>query len=154
MVCLHDIEFTASDGKLVRATGLSGPVAHAFLDSSAILPNDELFPLFAGWYAEHEEIFTTDIDEEDEALKPQLARWIRRLHDEGWQQISAKLLAGFLGEKCFVATARREEQDVIVVVDTQGTEALPQTTFPLTFEQAFQLYVGRRLLQSFNPDFE
>jgi hypothetical protein len=133
--------------------GIAGPLTHAFLADLADLPVSDIYALFAGWHAEHEEIFEWDIADVPAGQLAEVARLERRLQDAGYDAIESEVLGSFLGDRFLVARVISNGQPGIAVADEQQLEwhSSSGVTHPLGPREACCLYKGRRLLHSFNP---
>jgi hypothetical protein len=134
--------------------GITGPVTFSMSADLANLPLDDIYAIYAGWHAEHEDIFSIPADQFNEAqlrLIEQLGRHLERLE---YEAIKPALLGFFLDEQAGVFLARRDGTDCLVVTD--GLETIDQPIEgrlrPLTPEDLFNLYKGRKMLRTFNPN--
>jgi hypothetical protein len=132
--------------------GIAGPACYAFGCDLSGLPVDDLFAAFAGWHAEHDEMYEFPVSELHEAEHAEVARLARRLHDEGYQQIQPHKLCLFFGDRVLVAEAVQEGQAGMAVADYVQTTWIPRTesSRPPGPDEAYCIYKGRRLLGSFN----
>jgi hypothetical protein len=132
--------------------GIAGPVCHAFGSDLSDLPPDDIFAAFAGWHAEHEEMYEFDVAELHETEHAEVARLVRRLHDDGYDQIQPRKLCLFFGDRVLVADAVREGKPGVAVADYVETAWLPRSASsrPPGVDEAYCIYKGRRLLRTFN----
>jgi len=132
--------------------GMAGPAPHAFGSDLSDLPPDDIFAAFAGWHAEHEEMYEFDVNEMHEAEQAEVARLERRLHDEGFEQIQPRKLCLFFGDRVLVADAIRDGKPGVAMADYVETSWMPRTASsrPPGVDEAYCIYKGRRLLRSFN----
>jgi len=132
--------------------GIAGPACHAFGSDLSDLPPDDIFAAFAGWHAEHEEMYEFDVAELHEAEHAEVARLVRRLHDDGYDQIQPRKLCLFFGDRVLVADAVREGKPGVAVADYVETAWLPRSASsrPPGVDEAYCIYKGRRLLRTFN----
>jgi hypothetical protein len=133
--------------------GIAGPVCHAFAADLADLPPDDIFAVFAGWQAEHDEVYELDAGRLTEAQQVEASRLERRLRDEGCHAIQPALLGFFFGERVLVAHAVYEGQPGIAVASQDEFVWLPArgSRRPPGPDEAICLFKGRRLLRAFNP---
>lgn len=133
--------------------GIAGPMCHAFAADLADLPPDDIYAIFAGWQAEHDEIYEMDATQLSESQRVELARLERRLKDEGCSAIQPATLGSFFGEKVLIARAVRDGQAGIGVatLDEVQWQSVQGRRRPLGPQEAYCLFKGRRLLRAFNP---
>lgn len=132
--------------------GIAGPATHAFAADLQDLPLDDIYAAFAGWQAEHEDIYERDVIELNESQRVDVAKLERRLRDDHFDAIQPSTLGSFFGDKVLVAKATREGHSGIAVTD--GHESFwfanrnPER--PIRSNEAICIYKGRRLLRTFN----
>ncbi|MEM0926175.1 MAG: HEAT repeat domain-containing protein [Planctomycetota bacterium] len=150
-VTLVRFEYNSGD-RVYSNVGLTGPATFAMGCDLGDLPADDIFAIYAGWHAEHEDIFTVPRDAMNEAQLRVMETFLQHLQHLGYDEIEPALLGLFLDERAGVFTASREETRCIVVTD--GLETLDQATAsrarPMGPEDAFNLYKGRKMLRTFN----
>ncbi len=132
--------------------GIAGPVTHAFHADIADLSLDDIYAAFAGWQAEHEDIYELDVTEMHEAHSLDVARFTRRLHDDGYEGIRPLRLTFFFGDRALVARAIREGTEGIAVVDQEAVQwrSTQNKLRPVGPDEMYHIYKGRRLLRNFN----
>lgn len=132
--------------------GIAGPLTHAFGADLLDLPPDDIYAAFAGWHAEHEDIFEVDANMLSEAQRLEVTRLERRLRDSDYDSIQPTVFGMFLGDKLLVARAVRDEHPGIAVVDDHEVAWFPQrnSARPIGSHEACCIYKGRRLLKTFN----
>ena len=132
--------------------GIAGPLCHALVADLGDLPPDDIYAVYAGWQAEHEEIREYDVARLSQSEKLEVQRLTRRLHDAGYEPIEPQIMGYFFGEKALVATAAREGVPGVAVADFQDIAFFPQrhSQRPLGPREAYSLYKGRKLLKTFN----
>ena len=108
--------------------------------------------MFAGWHALHDEIYEIDAERLPLNMNSDLARWCRRLQDEGYEAVRPLLVGSFFGDRMLVAEASREDRIGTAVVDAETIAWYPRqgSRRPLTAEDAYNLVKGRKLLRAFN----
>jgi hypothetical protein len=133
--------------------GIVGPLTHALTADLADLPPDDIYAAFAGWQAEHEEIFEAEAERLTSSGRREAERLVRRLHDAGYQGIEPVKLGSFFGDRVLVAAANRDRVPGYAVVDSQEIEWRPtaQRPRPLGPDEVYYIYKGRKLLKAFNP---
>jgi hypothetical protein len=144
-------------GGELAGVGLAGPVTWAFAIDAALWTTEDLYALFAGWHAAHEEISESAVEVQDrEALEP-IAAALVALGYRGLQPIR---IGQFFGAQHLVAEAVREGQAGTVVVDLGTLADRPAaaaawyprgTSGRFGPTEAYWLHKGRLLLETFNP---
>jgi hypothetical protein len=132
--------------------GIAGPVTHAFAADLADLPPDDIYAAFAGWQAEHEDVYQLPVDELSDPQRVDVLRLERRLRDEGYDAIQPHALGFFFGDKALVATATYQGQPGVAVADQLHCLWWPHrgSPRPIDPEAAYCIYKGRKLLRAFN----
>jgi len=134
--------------------GIAGPLAHAFRADMTTLPLDDVYAAFAGWHAEHEDIYELEIDPAtmNETLRLEATRMQRRLHDAGYTHIEPVLMGMFFGRRVMTAVADHENIAGYAVIDSNDIHWLQQANSPRPpgAEEAYSIYKGNKLLRSFN----
>ena len=132
--------------------GIAGPITHAFGADLQDLPPDDIYAAFAGWQAEHEDIYEQDVTHLNESQRVDVAKLERRLRDDHFDAIQPTTLAMFLGDKVLAARATREGHAGIAITDGQESLwfASRNPERPIRAAEALCIYKGRRLLRSFN----
>lgn len=130
-----------------------GPITHAFLADFEEIPHSDIYAAFAGWQAEHEEIYEVDLADWDEGLVYEAERLEPILHDAGYEAVQMIRLGFFLGEKALVARATKDGQPCIAVADVHDVFSYRADTGQRAIgpNEAYAIYKGRKLLRTFNP---
>jgi hypothetical protein len=133
--------------------GIAGPATHAVVADLSDLPPDDIYALFAGWQAQHEEIREFEVSRLSKSEQLEVERLKRRLHDEGFSRIEPQRMGYFFGEKALVALAHRQGVPGVAVADFQQCSFFPSrhSRRPLGPDEAYNIYKGRKLLATFNP---
>lgn len=133
--------------------GIAGPVAFAFSTDVADLPIDDIYSIYAGWHADHPEIFTVAAEQFNEAQNRAIEPFTQHLQHLGYDEIKPALLGFFLDEHAGVFVARRDHTECVVVTD--GLETIDHPIAgrlrPLSPDDIFNLFKGRKMLRTFNP---
>ena len=133
--------------------GITGPVTFALSSDVANLPVDDIYAMYAGWHAEHPEIFAVAQDQFNDAQRRVMGTYQKHLDRLGYESVKAELLGFFLDEQAGIFRAIREQTECLVATD--GLETIEQVTAgrlrPLTPGDVFNLYKGRKMLRTFNP---
>lgn len=132
--------------------GIAGPVTHAFQADLANLPADDIYAAFAGWQAEHEDIFEVPMAVLNPEQRREADRLLESLEHLGLRIVEPIALTFFLGEIAILAKVEKEGKQLCCVSDGAELLCLPATPAPnsLTPEVALAIYRGRKLLRTFN----
>ncbi len=132
--------------------GITGPVTFAIGSDVANLPAADIYAIYAGWHVDHPEIFVVSRDQFNDVQKRVMGTYQKHLTRLGYESIKPELLGFFLDEQSGVFSAVREQTACVVVTD--GLETIEQVvagrTRPLTPNDVFNLYKGRKMLRTFN----
>jgi len=133
--------------------GITGPVTFALANNVADLPVDDIYAIYAGWHAQHDDIFAIaaqHINPTQRRLVNDLATHVDRC---GYESPTAELFGVFLDEHAAVFRARRDDKPCLVITD--GLETIHQRITGMVREleaaDLWNLYKGRKMLRSFNP---
>jgi hypothetical protein len=131
--------------------GIAGPVPKTVTADLLDLPPLQIYSLFAGLDADHEDIYQVAV--EQPAATVDVERLLRRVPQDEYSVEEPLWLGVFFEYRTVVARATRENAPGTVVVDDsdviQWTPAgNPQR--PMGPEEAYAIYKGRRLLETFN----
>jgi hypothetical protein len=153
-VLCHLFRFRYGKGpQAFQNLGLVGPIVHAFPTDIRWLGMDDIYAAFAGWQAEHPEIYELNIEQ---ALKyhPQIVRQRNSaLKDREYQQIEPILLGHLLGDWILVASAINEASEGFAMTDGKSVHWFGNNEQqPVNASFAYMIYRGRRMLQSFNQE--
>ena len=133
---------------------IAGPLVHAFHADLKRLDVDDVYGLFAGWQAEHNEIYEVPSSQFNSAQRSECDRLLKKAAEENTDidQWRALALTFFFGERAVLAVGQRSGQNVCLVVDDleQVEQDIDSRPTSLTPELVLCLYRGRKLLRSFN----
>ena len=133
--------------------GVTGPTVFTLSADVADLPADDIFAIYAGWHAEHEDIFSVPTTDFNDAQRRQMQMYQQHLDRLGYESLGPELLGIFLDEQCGVFSAISDETQCLVITD--GLETIDQPTAgrlrPFGPTDLFHLYKGRKMLRTFNP---
>lgn len=139
-------------GSAFSGVGITGPVTHTFTADLDDLPPDDLFALFAGWQAEHEEITSTPLELADDFGRLAAQRAIEIASSQGYDDVQPLSIGTFFGQRQVVATARRNaDPGALIIADGRlhwYRQGNPRR--PLGPTEAYHLHKGRELLRAFN----
>jgi len=130
-----------------------GPVTHAITTDLEDLVPADIYAVFAGWQAEHEEIQEQDASSLTDSARDAADQRLRDLAGHDFAQIELVKVGTFFGEVLLVATAVRHGVPGTVIVDGPKVEWYPRgsgrrSVGPL---EAYWMHKGRKLLAAFNP---
>lgn len=132
--------------------GICGPVTFALSTDVADFPLDDIYAIYAGWHAEHPDIFSVSADSFNDAQARMMAAFEKHLSQIGYESIDAKLLCFFLDEHAGVFQAVRDQTQCVVITD--GLETIDKPVSgrlrPPSPDDIFNLYKGRKMLRTFN----
>lgn len=132
--------------------GIAGPLVHAFNADLTDLPIDDIYAAFAGWQAEHEDIFEIPIALLNMAQRREADRLIEYLSAQQLLLQEPLALTFFLGEIALLAIAESGQQKLCVITDGAEQIGFPMNDSPtsLTPELLLAVFRGRKLLRTFN----
>jgi hypothetical protein len=133
--------------------GIVGPMTHASSASLAGLSIADSYALFAGWQADHEDIYEIEPKHWPERTRAEVAARQADLNEHGFEAIEPAFVGRFLGNEFVVARARRGGVFGHLVFDSFDSWWLADEAAALTSELAYCVFKGRKLLAQFNPDF-
>jgi hypothetical protein len=136
--------------------GITGPLVHAVAADLTHLMPDDIYALYAGWHAEHEDLGQIQLDPNLPAQVREVESMCRQLEHAGFTHLEPALIGRFFGERLLVAKARRNGQPGSAICRSgQEAQWISQGNpdRPLEPDWAFHWYVGRDLLHSFNDNF-
>ena len=67
--------------------GMTGPVCFAMSTDVANLPVDDIYAIYAGWHAEHDEIFTIAADQFNDAQQRAMETFSKHLEHLGYRSM-------------------------------------------------------------------
>jgi hypothetical protein len=135
-----------------RGVGIVGPLVHATAADVDDLPPDDIYALFAGFQAEHDQISEKPLAELS-GMEQELAARVCREFDGEFRDITLVKIGQFFGERHIVATAVRNGDRGTLVLDANQPHwyRTGDPHRPLRAEEAYQIHKGRKLLAAFNP---
>jgi hypothetical protein len=150
---LFRYEYLLGDEPLMNIAIATPEVQSVTADLTHCSPED-IYALFAAEGVTHDEIFEMDATDLESQAEVDSVRLQRRAHDRGYEQIQPLQLGFFFGDHVLSAAATREGVAGIVVVDAADDVWFAQqgSQRPLTAQDAYNIYKGRKLLATFNPE--
>ncbi len=139
--------------RAISGVGLAGPVTHALLADLQDLPPADIYAVYAGWFATHEEIREVPAGE---LTSEQRARWEQaqaELEAAGYEDAVLDKVGQFFAHEHFVAIAHRENYAGVVVYGDRQIYWYPASNArrPLGPTEVYSMHKGREILQTFNP---
>lgn len=132
--------------------GMTGPAVYTLGCDLGDMPTDDIFAIYAGWHVDHEDIFSVPAEAFNEAQTRAMETFSQHLQHLGYDDIKPALLGLFLDERAGVFTATREGTQCVVTTDGLETidHAIAGRSRPMSAEDLFNLYKGRKMLRTFN----
>ncbi|WP_419189430.1 HEAT repeat domain-containing protein [Stieleria marina] len=150
-VFLVRFEYNFGD-RVFSNVGIAGPTTHSLAADVADMSIDDIYAIYAGWHAEHSDIFTISVDQFNEAQKRAIEPFAQHLQHLGYDDIKPEMLGFLLDEQAAIFTGTRDNTQCVVVTD--GLETIDQPIAgrqrPLGPSDIFNLYKGRKMLRTFN----
>jgi hypothetical protein len=133
--------------------GIVGPVTHAFNADLTHLPLDEVYAAFAGWQAEHEDIFEVPMPLLNPAQRREADRLLESLEEQELLVSEAIALTFFMGELAILAIVEHEGRKLCAITDGQEylSYAVSDGPTSMTPDLVLAIFRGRKLLRTFNP---
>ena len=154
-VFLVRFEYNFGD-KVYSNVGITGPVTFAMSTDVADLPMADIYAIYAGWHAEHPEIFSVVGEQLNEAQVRIMKSLSEHLSRGDYEEVAPQLLGVFLDESAGVFSAKRDGKACLVITD--GLETIDQPVSgrlrPFAAGDLFNLYKGRKMLRTFNPNLD
>lgn len=131
---------------------IAGPMVYAFQADMRSLEIDDVYAVFAGWQAEHEDIYEVPAARFNAAQQGEASRLLDAPDHEGIEDLNPLALTFFFGERAVLASGTRDGQSVCTVSDGLETVTVPSDNRPtsLSPDLILALYRGRKLLRHFN----
>jgi hypothetical protein len=139
-------------GRIAAGVGVAGPTTSALQIDLQDFPPADIYALYAGLDAEHDEIFDTPLVELSDAQDSAWEQVRDELTAQGYADVELVRWSNFFGEQHAVAKATRDERRGVIVVADDSAEwfGLPASAQGLGPDEVYALYKGRKLLKSFN----
>jgi hypothetical protein len=132
--------------------GMGAPATYSFYADLQDLSPSDIYAVYAGWSAEHEELTETPAANLSQAQSALWEEARQRLEALGYEEIHLAKLGHFFSQDVPVAVARRGDQHGVLVADDQEVLWYPNrgSSRPLGPAEAYYLYKGRKILGAFN----
>jgi len=132
---------------------LAGPAVFAVACDVADMQIEDIYAIYAGWQAEHDEIFTV-LPSQFNAGQLRVVEELKvHLDRGGYEDLKAEMFGVFLDEHAAVYSAMREGKPCLVLTDGLESVHIPVAgrTRPLQAVDLWNLFKGRKMLRTFNP---
>ena len=141
----------ALGGEPYENIGLGAPEVLSAATDLTGLSMDDLYAYFAGLIVSHHDIFEMPADQLDSQADVNAKKLTQQLLESGYTEISPVTYGFFFEHQVLAATACRGEQFGVLAIDNQDILWLPHTSVnrPLTADDAYHIYKGRKLFASF-----
>ncbi len=149
--CLFRFTYHFAQGDLSNLI-VAGPLTYAFQADLRSLEMDDVYAVFAGWQAEHEDIYEVPAHLFNSAQRSEAQRLLDGPDHAGIDELKPIALTFFFGERAVLALGQRDGQPVCTVSDGLEMVTMPCDKRPTSFspDLVLALYRGRKLLRSFN----
>lgn len=143
-------------GGSFQSVGVVGPVTQSFAVDLTHLSLPDIYAAFAGWQAEHPEVFEVEPAQWQPNQAQLAANLQQRLQSEGYEMVEPAKLGFFFGDVRLVAAAKRNGVAGAVVADLRRSTFYPagESRHPIGPGEAYFIHVGREFLNAFNQDRE
>ncbi|MFI4876131.1 MAG: HEAT repeat domain-containing protein [Blastopirellula sp. JB062] len=138
-----------------QSLGMVGPLTHSFAADLTPWKAEDAYAAFAGWQAEHQDVFESDPAEWQEAQKQMANSLVARLQSEGYEVMQAIKLGYFFGDVRLIAVVRQADGlPGVAVADLRTTTFYSSegTDRPIGPHEAYMMHKGREFLANFNPN--
>lgn len=132
---------------------ISGPVVFALACDLADMHVDDIYAIYAGWQAEHDDIFSVPASQFNAGQLRVVEGLQTHLDRAGYEELKPERFGVFLDEHAAVFSAMRESKPCRVLTDGLETVHIPVAgrARPLQAIDLWNLFKGRKLLRTFNP---
>jgi len=147
---LFEYEYSLG-GEQLSNIGIGAPEVLSSGSDLLHLSTDDLYAYFAGLVVAHTDIFEMPADDLDSQAQIQAGRYQQRLEEAGYEDVKPVTFGFFFEHQALAATACKDDRHGVVVVDKVGILWFPQTSLSrtLTADDAYHIYKGRKLFESF-----
>jgi hypothetical protein len=131
--------------------GIVGPTVFAFREDLRWLELEDVYAAFAGWQAEHPELYELPPEAALQSHQPLVQRALQLLEEHDFSEPEVELLGHFFGEWLLVLSARSPHGDGYAITDGKVVNWFGNhDDHPVSAQFAYLVYRGRRLLRAFN----
>jgi hypothetical protein len=133
--------------------GIAGPLTLTFPYDLNNLAVEDVYSAFAGWHAEHDEIFEVPIRDFNPAQRREAQRLQSQLEQQDCTVISLIALAFLFGDCAIITEIESNGKRYIAVTDGEMLIRHPSSSSAVadSSELVLSVYRGRKLLRAFNP---
>ncbi|MFN3150532.1 HEAT repeat domain-containing protein [Bremerella sp.] len=141
-------------GGTFQSVGIVGPVTQSFAVDLTSLPLPDIYAAFAGWQAEHPEVFEVEPAQWQPNQQELANSLLQRIASEGYETPQPAMLGFFFGDVRLIAATRRDGQAGTAVADLRNTTFYPagESRHPVGPREAYYVHAGREYLQAFNKE--
>ncbi|MBA2113392.1 hypothetical protein [Bremerella alba] len=141
-------------GGTFQSVGIVGPVIQSFAVDLGSLPLPDIYAAFAGWQADHPEVFEVEPDKWQPNQHELANSLLQRVASEGYETPQPAMLGFFFGDVRLIAATRRDGQPGTAIADLRNTTFYPagESRHPISPREAYYIHAGREYLQAFNKD--
>jgi hypothetical protein len=132
---------------------IAGPVVFSLACDLADMQVDDIYAIYAGWQAEHGDIFTVTAEQLNSSQQRVVEGLRVHLDRTGYEDLKPELFGVFLDEHATIFQAMREDKPCRVLTDGLETIHIPVAgrARPLQAVDLWNLFKGRKMLRTFNP---
>ncbi|MEZ6093559.1 MAG: hypothetical protein R3C03_04875 [Pirellulaceae bacterium] len=134
--------------------GIVGPMTFAFDFNVTTLSLDDLYAAFAGWQAQHDDLYEVSMDDAYRIREREVQATLSLLEEQDFTDLAPQFLANFFGDWVMIANARLNGNRGTVIADDQQVHWFIDNAAESNAEFAYLVYRGRRLLSAFNAESE
>ena len=141
----------ALGGDPYRNIGIGAPEVLSSGTDLTGLSTDDLYAYFAGQIVSHPDIFEMPANDLDSQAEVKASRFQQQLRAEGYEDVSPVSFGFFFEHQSLSANARKGESFGVLTIDDAGVSWFPHQSLerPLTADDAYNIYKGRKLFASF-----
>lgn len=132
---------------------IAGPAVFAIACDVADMQIEDIYAIYAGWQAEHDEIFTVLPTQFNASQLRVVEEFKVHLDRAGYEELKPEMFGVFFDEHAAVYSAMREGKPCLVLTDGLESVHIPVAgrARPLQAVDLWNLFKGRKMLRTFNP---
>lgn len=149
---LFGFEYHLPQGEL-HGVGLAGPFCFSLPSDLQDLSPEDLYAVYAGWSVQHDQIKEFELSKIPSDRQGLVEIQRQELEDVGYENVRVLKVGQFFDETVIVAGAEIAGDTGMVVAghDTISWHPMTEGKPTLGANEAYWLYLGRKLLAAFNP---
>jgi hypothetical protein len=132
--------------------GIAGPVVRAVPNPLLELEYSDVYALFAGMQAIHDELFEMPFAQLSQPQKRQVAAGQDDMERKGFREIAPQRVGRFFGDQFVIAWAKRNDHSGYLIWGSGETVWWPDPFGRWNDAIAYAVFKGRKLLAIFNSD--